>query len=79
MRQIRKKLVTDEEDRPVAVLIEYEDWKEIERLLSSFEGRPLPAPTRDDFDAALEAAEGIWKGGDGLEYQRRIRDEWERR
>ena len=25
---------------------------------------------------ALEQTAGIWRGGDGLDYQRRIRDEW---
>ncbi len=33
MQSIRKKIVTDEDLRPVAAQIDYEDWLEIERLL----------------------------------------------
>lgn len=76
MRQIRKKLVTDEEDRPVAVLIDYEDWKEIERALLDRGGGE--STRRDDFERRALAVRGSWTEGDGLEYQRRIRSEWER-
>lgn len=31
MRNFKKKIVTDEAMRPVAVLIDYEDWQEIEK------------------------------------------------
>ncbi|MBW3631365.1 MAG: ribbon-helix-helix protein, CopG family [Gemmatimonadetes bacterium] len=30
------------------------------------------------FDEVLERARGSWRHGDGLEYQLRIREEWER-
>jgi hypothetical protein len=33
---------------------------------------------RPDFEEILRRARGTWKHGDGLEYQIRIRDEWER-
>lgn len=29
------------------------------------------------FDELLERSRGIWREGDGLSYQRRLRDEWE--
>ena len=35
MLPIKKKLVTDEAMRPVAVLIDYEDWQKIEQLLET--------------------------------------------
>lgn len=30
------------------------------------------------FDDLLKETKGLWAKGDGLEYQRRIRDEWDR-
>ncbi|MBA2692883.1 MAG: hypothetical protein H0U65_10375 [Rubrobacter sp.] len=72
MKAIKKKIVTDEEARPVAVQIDYEDWIEIERLLDSREAD-------DEFEKLLEETEGTWKHGDGLEYQIRIREEWDHR
>ncbi len=80
MNAIRKKIVTDEDARPVAVQIDYEDWLEIERLLEK--QQPEEKPTgdqQDDFEALLEKTRGIWTGGDGLEYQIKIREEWDHR
>lgn len=34
---------------------------------------PSPEQTRDEL---LRRTSGIWTSGDGLEYQRRVRDEW---
>lgn len=69
MRAIRKKIVTDEDSRPVAVQIDYEDWLEIERLLDLCGGE---AETTD-----LSRYSGIIKlAEDPLEYQERIRGEW---
>ncbi len=54
MHAIRKKIVTDEDARPVAVQIDYEDWLEIERLTEKTSrgrtegvGRPLVEHTPD--------------------------------
>jgi hypothetical protein len=33
MQPINKKIVTDEAMRPVAVLIDYQDWQRIEKIL----------------------------------------------
>jgi hypothetical protein len=33
---------------------------------------------RKSLERMLKATSGIWRGGDGLKYQRRIRAEWER-
>lgn len=72
MRTIEKKIVTDEGGRPVAVQIDYGDWLEIERQLEARE--PI-----DRFEELLDKTSGTWKGGDGLEYQIRIREEWDHR
>lgn len=76
--KIEKKIVTDEAARPVAVQISYEDWLEIERLLEAREPEARE-PEDDGFEKLLEETEGIWKHGDGLEYQIRIREEWDHR
>ncbi len=34
MLHFKKKIVTDEAMRPVAVLIDYQDWQKIEKLLA---------------------------------------------
>ena len=72
-RPIRHRLVTDEQMRPVAVQIAYEDWIEIERALTQ------PPEPSGDFEALLERSRGIWTKGDGLEYQQRLREEWDDR
>ena len=71
MRAIQKKIVVDEAQNPVAVQIDYEDWLEIERLLGLRSEEKKPTD--------LSKYRGIWKGGDGLEYQMKIREEWDDR
>lgn len=78
MDAIRKKIVTDEESRPVAVQIDYEDWLEIERLLEGLEAKE-PETGGSGYRELLEKTRGSWKHGDGLEYQIRIREEWDGR
>ncbi len=69
MRRIRKKILTDETDRPVAVQIDYSDWLEIERSLSL---RGDKARTTD-----LSRHHGvITLTEEPLGYQARIRQEW---
>ena len=67
MRAIRKKIVTDESNRPIAVQVAYEDWLEIERLLKP----PIPGA-----EPLQEYAGTIHLGEDPLQYQTRIRGEW---
>jgi hypothetical protein len=70
MLPIRKKFVTDESMKPVAVLIDYEDWQKIEQLLAASQ-----ITEKEDFNIAKYA--GIIKlTEDPLQYQHRIRDEW---
>lgn len=78
MHAIRKKIVTDEESRPVAVQIDYEDWLEIERLLESRKAEK-PKPGKSRYQELLERTNHSWTAGDGLEYQIRIREEWDDR
>lgn len=77
MKPIRKKLVMDEDHRPVAVQIDYEDWLEIEQRLGlkAPEAATQDQPTLEEMAAAVRPH---WTGGDGLDYQRRIREEWTR-
>jgi hypothetical protein len=69
MRKIRKKILTDGAERPIAVQIEYSDWLEIERSLNLQDEDP---PNSD-----LSSYEGIITlREDPLGYQSRIRQEW---
>lgn len=80
-RPIHKKIVTDEHHRPVAVQIDYEDWLQIEQrlgLAADDPHRPGGNVEDDALNQLLSETSGIWSAGDGLEYQRRIRAEWDR-
>ncbi len=69
MRQIRKKILTDNAERPIAVQIEYADWLEIERSLNL---QSIEPANKD-----LSTYEGvITLTEDPLGYQSRIRQEW---
>ncbi|MEG3975038.1 hypothetical protein QT970_10505 [Microcoleus sp. herbarium8] len=71
MLPIRKQLVTDEAMRPVAVLIDCEDWQKFEQLLET----PI-VQTKENSNFAKYA--GVIKlTQDPLEYQKQIRDEWD--
>lgn len=69
MRTIRKKVVTDETMKPIAVQIDYADWLEIERALG-LEPQSERAVDLSVFCGVLSLTE------DPLEYQKRIRGEW---
>ncbi|MEM1170212.1 MAG: hypothetical protein AAGJ08_14315 [Cyanobacteria bacterium P01_H01_bin.35] len=71
MWNFKKKIVTDETMRPVAVLIDYEDWQEIEKLLAIAQ---LKTETKN-VDLAKYAG-SVKLSIDPLEYQQQIRDEW---
>jgi len=69
MLPINKKIVTDEAMRPVAVLIDYQDWQKIEQILHAYQLQQI------NFDINKYA--GVIKlTQDPLEYQQQIRDEW---
>ncbi len=71
MREVRKRIVTDEANRPVAVQIDYEDWLDIVRALNLSDGN-TPAPDLSRFVGTVD-----WRE-DGVAYQRRVREEWVR-
>lgn len=69
MSTIHKQLVTDEEGRPVGVLISYEEWLRIEQKLGS-------AAEVNGIEK-LRRHEGMIRlSEDPVAYQRRLRDEW---
>ncbi|HNQ24559.1 MAG TPA: hypothetical protein PKK06_15865 [Phycisphaerae bacterium] len=70
MLNIRKHLVTDEANRPIAVQIDYEDWCRIEQVLGLDGGQKAPT------DLAEHLGKLDWPV-DGLRYQQEVRGEWE--
>jgi hypothetical protein len=41
--------------------------------------RRMQHDEEETFDQLLDATRGIWRGGDGLRYQRKARREWDER
>ncbi len=69
MHVTRKKIVTDENRRPIAVQIDYDDWLEIERLLGLQREQSEPVD--------LSRYSGVARlTEDPLNYQLRLRGEW---
>lgn len=69
MKPIKKQIVTDESMCPVAMLIDYQDWQAIEKILETYQ--------QQDTEAVLSTYAGtIQLPVDPLEYQQQIRDEW---
>ena len=70
MHAIRKSIVSDESQHPIAVQIDYADWLEIERSLNlTSEEAKTADPSR--FAGVLSLTE------DPLAYQLRARGEWQ--
>lgn len=69
MLPINKQIVTDANNRPVAVQVSYSDWLEIERLLRQ---RQNGSATPD----VARLAGSLKLPQDPLEYQNRTRGEW---
>ena len=70
MLPLKKKIVTDETSRPVAVLIDYQDWQKIEKILEAYQ-----LQQKEEF-SLNQYAGVITLNQDPLEYQQQIRDEW---
>jgi len=67
---IRKKIVVDENNKPVEVIIGYDEWEKIERMI----GKGYKATKSEK----LKKYAGIIKlKEDPLEYQKKIRNEWQ--
>jgi hypothetical protein len=70
MHAIRKTIVSDESQHPIAVQIDHADWLEIERSLNlTSEERKTVDPSR--FAGVISLTE------DPLAYQLRLREEWQ--
>ncbi len=69
MYAIHKKFVLDENQNPIAVQIDYEDWLEIERLLD-LQSEARKATDLSRYSGVIQLTE------EPLDYQKRIRDEW---
>ncbi len=69
MYAIHKKFVLDENQNPIAVQIDYEDWLEIERLLD-LQSEARKATDLSRYSGVIQLTE------EPLDYQKRVRDEW---
>ena len=70
MLPFQKKIVTDEAMRPIAVLIDYQDWQKIEQILEAHQ-----LQQKEEFNINNYA--GVIKlTPDPLQYQQQIRDKW---
>ena len=70
MSKIRKKIVTDEAHRPLAVQIDYNDWLIIERSLGLFDDDVARVTDLSRYHGLISLTE------DPLVYRARIRNEW---
>jgi hypothetical protein len=69
MPSIHKQVITDEQGRPVSVVIPYQEWLEIERVLL----KQSPGTG----SGKLRAHEGVMRlREDPMVYQRQLREEW---
>jgi hypothetical protein len=69
MDKLSKSVVYDDAMHPVAVQIAYADWLEVEKRLGIDEAPP--GTDLNQFGGTISLAE------DPLEYQRRVRREWQ--
>jgi hypothetical protein len=69
MKPIQRKIVMDESMRPVAVLIDYQDWQAIEKIIAAHE-------QQNSTSTLAEVTGTIQLTTDPLEYQQQMRDEW---
>ncbi|MEH2273124.1 MAG: hypothetical protein V7K68_32660 [Nostoc sp.] len=69
MLPFKKKIVTDEAMRPVAVLIDYQDWQQIEKILEAYQSQKKQEFNLNQYAGVIQLTQ------DPLEYQQQIRDE----
>ncbi|MCC5608344.1 hypothetical protein LC612_16490 [Nostoc sp. CHAB 5834] len=70
MLLFKKKIVIDEAMRPVAVLIDYQDWQQIEKILEAYQSQQKQEFNLNQYAGVIQLTQ------DPLEYQQQIRDEW---
>ena len=66
---IKKRIIKDEKNRPVAVEIDYQDWCKIEEALA-------PSTPKPPTNLSRHIGKLDWPI-DGMEYQRITRSEWD--
>lgn len=71
MLPVKKKIVTDEARRPVAVLIDYQDWQKIEQILEAYQLQKKEELNFNKYACVIQLIQ------DPLEYQQQIRNEWQ--
>jgi hypothetical protein len=71
MHPIKKQIVTDESMRPVAVIIDYTDWQNIEALLQTIPEQAITSTDLSSFAGSISLSV------DPLTYQQQIREEWQ--
>jgi hypothetical protein len=69
VKTIHKKIVLDENNKPLEVIIKYDEWKEIEQILKSHK-KVMSKEKLKKHVGILHIKE------DPLDFQRRIRSEW---
>lgn len=69
IKDIHKKIVVDENNRPLEIIISYDEWKEIEEILESYP-KIMKKERLKEYMGILHIDE------DPLDFQRRIRSEW---
>ena len=67
MLPLKKKIVTDEAMRPVAVLIDYQDWQKIEEILEAYQLQQQEELNLNQYLGVIKLTQ------DPLEYQQQIR------
>ncbi len=70
LRPVHKKIVLNENNKPVEVIISYEEWKEIEQILEASGRQSMPREKLKAYAGVMHIEE------DPMEYQRRMRSEW---
>ncbi|MBN3878181.1 MULTISPECIES: hypothetical protein [unclassified Nostoc] len=70
MLPFKKKILTDEAMRPVAVLIDYQDWEQIEKILEAHQSQQQQKFNLNQYAGVIQLTQ------DPLEHQQQIRDEW---
>lgn len=68
-KTIHKNIVVNENNKPVEVIISYDEWKEIERILESSQ-QGMVREKLKEYAGIVHLEE------EPLEYQRRMRSEW---
>ncbi|MBW4559577.1 MAG: hypothetical protein KME32_00205 [Mojavia pulchra JT2-VF2] len=71
MLPFKNKIVTDEAMRPVAVLIDYQDWEKIEKILEAYQLQQEEKFNLNKYAGVIQLTQ------DPLDYQKQLRDEWE--